>query len=137
MITVAAPYPACDLTATHCTSVACWSSATANSDCAGPERSTTVLSGHASACDAFPVVYVLDWDSKLSGGQLCLYQKSSGNQSSTCGQQVTLVPPVGDTLVIFDSHVEHEVLPSFADRSFSCTFLETRQHQCTVHTLVI
>ena len=65
---------------------------------------------------ACPVVLVLDWDSKLSGGQLCLYHKSSENQSSACGQQVTLVPPAGDTLVIFDSHVEHEVLPSFADR---------------------
>lgn len=73
---------------------------------------------HSSPARSLTAIYYLnpDWDSKLNGGQLCLYHKSTGDQSSASGQQVTLVPPAGDTLVIFDSHVEHEVLPSFADR---------------------
>ena len=115
-IMVATPYPTFDWTATHCRSAACWSSDKAGSDCANPEKSATIQSGHASAYAAFPVVVMPDWDIKLNGGQLCLYHEPTGNQSSACGQQVTLVPPAGDTLVIFDSHVEHEVMPSFADR---------------------
>ena len=71
----------------------------------------------------------VDWDSKLDGGQLCLYHKPTGDQIQACGDQVkacgeqaTVVAPTGDTLVIFDSHMEHEVFPSFADR---CPNLQT------------
>ncbi|KAA6427899.1 MAG: c transferase [Trebouxia sp. A1-2] len=78
---------------------------------------------HADASDSSPArsltaIYYLnpDWDSKLHGGQLCLYHKPTGDQGQACGEQATLVAPAGDTLVIFDSHMEHEVFPSFADR---------------------
>ncbi|KAL0054937.1 hypothetical protein WJX82_004792 [Trebouxia sp. C0006] len=85
---------------------------------------------HADASDSSPArsltaIYYLnpDWDSKLNGGQLCLYHKPTGDQGQACGDQgqacrdqATLVAPAGDTLVIFDSHMEHEVFPSFADR---------------------
>ena len=56
------------------------------------------------------------WDSNLNGGKLCLYHRPTTNASKGGGEQVTLVAPVGDTLAVFDSHMEHEVLPSFADR---------------------
>ena len=60
------------------------------------------------------------WDDNLNGGKLCLYHKPGGKDSGkdgrNCGEQVTLVAPAGDTLVVFDSHMEHEVMPSFADR---------------------
>ena len=56
------------------------------------------------------------WDDDLYGGKLCLYHNPGGKGSGNCGEQVTLVAPVGDTLVVFDSRIEHEVMPSFADR---------------------
>ena len=63
------------------------------------------------------------WDNNLNGGKLCLYHKAGGKDSKAggkdsgnCGEQVTLVAPAGDTVVVFDSHMEHEVMPSFADR---------------------
>ena len=59
------------------------------------------------------------WDDNLNGGKLCLYHKSGGKDDGICGEQVTLVAPAGDTLVVFDSHMEHEVMPSFADR-YTC-----------------
>lgn len=55
------------------------------------------------------------WDNNLNGGKLCLYDKSNKKDSSGA-ELAQLVAPAGDTLVVFDSHVEHEVLPSFADR---------------------
>ena len=55
------------------------------------------------------------WNNNLNGGKLCLYDKSN-KKDSTCAERAQLVVPAGDTLVVFDSHVEHEVLPSFADR---------------------
>ncbi len=82
---------------------------------------------------------LVDWDSKLNGGQLCLYHKPTGDQGQACGDQgqacgdqATLVAPAGDTLVIFDSHMEHEVFPSFADR---CLNLQTvSQHLHSIET---
>lgn len=59
------------------------------------------------------------WDENLNGGKLCLYHKSGGKDDRICKEQVTLVAPAGDTLVVFDSHMEHEVMPSFADR-YTC-----------------
>ena len=58
------------------------------------------------------------WDEKLNGGKLCLYHSPTAGQdkNSMQGEQATLVTPAGDTLVVFDSRMEHEVLPSFADR---------------------
>ena len=56
------------------------------------------------------------WDDNINGGKLCLYHKSSGKDGGTSGEQVTLVAPAGDTLVVFDSYMEHEVMPTFADR---------------------
>ena len=78
-----------------------------------------------------------DWDEKLDGGKLCLYHrptaasdrpaaasdspsaasdKPTAASDSSQGEQATLIAPAGDTLVVFDSRLEHEVLPSFADR---------------------
>lgn len=74
----------------------------------------------------------VDWDSKLSGGQLCLYHMPTGHQGKACGEQATLVSPAGDTLVIFDSHMEHEVFPSYADR---CRDLQSvSQHLPSIET---
>jgi hypothetical protein len=74
----------------------------------------------------------VDWDSKLSGGQLCLYHMPTGRQGKACGEQATLVSPAGDTLVIFDSHMEHEVFPSYADR---CRDLQSvSQHLPSIET---
>jgi len=95
---------------------------------------------------AATVLSDVDWDSKLNGGQLCLYHKpkgdqgeacgdqdkACGDQGQACGEQATLVAPAGDTLVIFDSHMEHEVFPSFADR---CPNLQTvSQHLHSLET---
>ena len=57
-----------------------------------------------------------DWDDDINGGKLCLYHKRGEKDRETCGEQVTLVAPAGDSLVVFDSHMEHEVMPTFADR---------------------
>ncbi|KAL0023769.1 hypothetical protein WJX77_003977 [Trebouxia sp. C0004] len=102
---------------------------------------------HADASDSSPArsltaIYYLnpDWDSTLNGGQLCLYCKPTGDQGKACGdqgqacgdqgkacgEQATLVAPAGDTLVIFDSHMEHEVFPSFANR-YALTVWFSRQ----------
>ena len=54
----------------------------------------------------------------LNGGKLCLYHKPTSSGSRRQGEQATLVAPAGDTLVVFDSRMEHEVLPTFADRYF-------------------
>ena len=61
---------------------------------------------------------VADWDEKLNGGKLCLYHRlpTGQDKDNMQGEQAILVTPAGDTLVVFDSRMEHEVLPSFADR---------------------
>jgi len=102
------------------------------------------------------VLFTVDWDSKLNGGQLCLYHKPTGDQGKACGdqgqacgdqgkacgeqgkacgdqgkacgEQATLVAPAGDTLVIFDSHTEHEVFPSFADRCLNLHSVSQHLH---------
>lgn len=92
-------------------------------------------------CLATTVLFAVDWDSKLNGGQLCLYHKPTGDQGKACGDQgqacgdqATVVAPAGDTLVIFDSHMEHEVFPSFADR---CPNLQTvSQHLPSIETSI-
>ena len=49
------------------------------------------------------------------GGQLCLYpHPNSGNEVDNA----VLIGPHGGRLVLFQSNIEHEVLPSFANRCF-------------------
>lgn len=62
------------------------------------------------------VVADAGWDEKLDGGKLCLYHTTTAEHNSQKAEQATLVTPVGDTLAMFNSRMEHEVLPSFADR---------------------
>ena len=62
------------------------------------------------------VVLSSGWDDNQNGGKLCLYHNPGRKDNKDSGEQVTLVAPAGDTLVIFDSRMEHEVMPSFADR---------------------
>ena len=69
-----------------------------------------------------------DWDEKLNGGKLCLYHKQAAGTDSMQGEQASLITPAADTLVAFDSRLEHEVLPSFADRYVvSCLHIDANR----------
>eukprot|EP00192_Tetraselmis_astigmatica_P008377 CAMPEP_0117655384 /NCGR_PEP_ID=MMETSP0804-20121206/4251_1 /TAXON_ID=1074897 /ORGANISM="Tetraselmis astigmatica, Strain CCMP880" /LENGTH=688 /DNA_ID=CAMNT_0005461733 /DNA_START=303 /DNA_END=2368 /DNA_ORIENTATION=- len=70
-----------------------------------------------------------EWDSQVDGGQLAVYcptyRAGASNNGTDLAEEALVIPPIGGTLVAFDSSLAHEVLPSFAPRFaltawFSC-----------------
>lgn len=53
------------------------------------------------------------WDDRINGSKLCPYHKPAGKNGRTRGEEVT---PAGNTLVVFNSYMEQEVMPTLADR---------------------
>ncbi|GAX76680.1 hypothetical protein CEUSTIGMA_g4126.t1 [Chlamydomonas eustigma] len=71
----------------------------------------------------------LDWSVEVDGGQLAVYNMGLGSTDSEVSViaddkgisdrgscQCTMVPPIGGQLVLFESRIPHEVLPTFKPR---------------------
>ncbi|GLI62639.1 hypothetical protein VaNZ11_005305 [Volvox africanus] len=68
------------------------------------------------------IVYLneADWDTQVDGGCLALYNVPYSGPLFGCGlaagEPATVVAPVGGRLVVFESHLFHEVLPAHRNR---------------------